>query len=549
MIKSKRNFLRGSAVAIAAALGVAGTAAAAVPAPYGVAVSYNASANSANVSFGADAPAAYGYGIERRPVGRTTWTQVKYLAEPNRAYLDTGLAPLSRYEYRVKAYRAGGPAEGYISTSTATTGLDFPYAVGYGRGIVPSNYSQLQKNADANSMYGYWRATYMTTAGAGSNGMRVYKPEENGETVSEGMGYGMLISVYIANAGNTGKADFDKLLTYYKSKEKFNGTVGEGLMAWRIGSDGTVLDPWIAPDGDLDAAYALLVADKKWGSGGAVNYKAEAVKILNGLQAYVVYNRGTNPSNLIGGSDKPDLASPENAATMTMSSYAMVGYMKQFKAVSDAARAAKWDDTLRASYKMFDYFYDKNPATALTPYTFLTQVGPNQYLKPTKGYNFGPDACRVPWRVGIDYLWHGNANAAFVNQSIPGVSATLAHDMPVKQAAWLNVRLGGSSTTTGDPQQVMYSYEIDGTVTPGTFRWGQRNMIGSMAVGAMTDASNQAWLNRMYDWLRVQTPGQDYVNGGVTIKPGYFGDTVMMVTMLAVTGNMPNLPEVPVPAS
>ncbi|MES3020818.1 MAG: glycosyl hydrolase family 8 [Pseudomonadota bacterium] len=547
MNQHKRIFLRGSAATLIALFGFAGHAAADVRAPDNLAVVYDASANSAAISFTAKPSSAWGYVVERRPAGTQQWSAVSQLDGHTRSYFDQGLAPLTRYEYRVRSLRVHGPSKGEYLSATVTTPLNFPYAVGYGRGIVPTNYSQAQKNVDVDTMYKYWRASYMTTAGAGPNGMRVYKPEERGETVSEGMGYGMLISVYMANETNTGKADFDALLTYYKSKEKFIGSVGEGLMAWRINSDGTVNDPWVAPDGDLDAAYSLLVADKKWGSDGAYNYKAEAVKILNGLQTYVVHNRGANPSYLIGGSDKPNLTSPENAATMTMSSYAMVGYMKQFKAVSDAARAVKWDNTLRASYKMFDYFFDKNP-TALTPYTFLTQNGPNQYLKPSKGYNFGADACRVPWRIGIDYLWHGNANAAHVNQSIPGVSPTLAQEMPARQAAWLNTRLGGTATATGNPQTVMYSYELNGTQTPGTFRWGQRNMIGSMAVGAMTDARNQEWLNRMYDWMRVQVPGMDYANGGITIKPTYFGDTVMMVTMIAATGNMPNLPGVPVPA-
>lgn len=70
-----------------------------------------------------------------------------------------------------------------------------------------------------------------------------------------------------------------------------------------------------------------------------------------------------------------------------------------------------------------------------------------------------------------------------------------------------------------------------------------------MAVGAMTDASNQARLNALYDWMRKQIPGQNYTGpDGFSVTREYYGDTVLMVTMIAVTGNMPNLPEVAIPA-
>lgn len=48
--------------------------------------------------------------------------------------------------------------------------------------------------------------------------------------------------------------------------------------------------------------------------------------------------------------------------------------------------------------------------------------------------------------------------------------------------------------------------------------------------------------------MRAQIPGQAYNVGGINVPPEYYGDTVLMVTMMAVTGNMPNLPEVPIPA-
>ena len=39
-----------------------------------------------------------------------------------------------------------------------------------------------------------------------------------------------------------------------------------------------------ASDGDLDIAYALLLADAQWGSGGPINYRAEALKVIAALK-------------------------------------------------------------------------------------------------------------------------------------------------------------------------------------------------------------------------------------------------------------------------
>ncbi len=519
------------------ALGLAGSAAAQTKAPYNVAVKYDGATHSATLSWTSDAPLAYGFAIERRLLGSATWSQVAFKSEPVRSYTDRGLAPLKRYEYRVKAYRSGARSDFYPSAAVATA-VNFPYNAPYPFGIRPSNFSQDQMNADVRDMYTLWRATYVTSAGAGSGGKRVYKPAEGGGTVSEGQGYGMLISVFMADDDNGGKADFDAMLVYYRAHMKTNADGStRNLMDWSINADGSTADPWVAPDGDLDAAFSLLVADHKWGSGnGNPNYLGEAQGIINALQKYVVFNRVTTASKLIANADK-DLTWQEGAGSYTMSSYQMVGYMRQFASASDSTRAAQWLDTLKSGYEAFNYFYKTNPGTALTPFTFLTQPGLKQYLKGSKGYTFGPDSCRVPWRIGMDYIWHGNANSSWAHGLDPAVSAALAQDMPKVNVNWF------MGSTGGNPSAMWYTYQLNGTPAS-TIHWGQRHTAGSMAAGALTDVSSQQQLNTLYAWMRQQIPGQDYNGGGYRVPAEYFGDTVLMLNMIMVTGNMPDLPEV-----
>ncbi|MGN6827038.1 glycosyl hydrolase family 8 [Paucibacter sp. M5-1] len=536
---SRKHFLKQSLAACAGLLSAGFGSAQAQTAPYGLAVSYLPASNSATLTWQSAPPAAFGFDIERRPAGGTTWTKVAYVPEPGRSHTDTNLQPLTRYVYRVIGYRPGGPTAGYTSESMVATPLNFPYGVNYPNGIRPSNFSQAQQNADVLAMWQAWRSFYLTSNGAGTNGIRVYKPAENGESVSEGIGFGMLISVFMAATGNSGKSDLDGLFRYYRSKPQLLNGNGIGLMAWRIAADGSVIDNYVAPDGDIDAAYALLVADKKWGSFGEINYKQEAVAILNNLMKWAVLNRGAGDSNLMYRAAMTVLDRVEKADDYTMSSYQIVSYFKQFK---EAAADARWDAVLRAGYKFHDYFYKANPSNgSLTPFTFLTQPGSNQYQPGVKGYNFGYDSSRTPWRLGLDYLWHGTTNANFAKLTHTGINANLPRDMPTRQAKWFE------AITGGNPQAAMVSYELGGGTSPGAYRAGQRNMASAMAVGAMTDASNQAWLNTLYAWMRQQVPGQTFSSGGITVQPDYYGDTVLMACMIAVTSNMPDLPAVPIP--
>ncbi|HYX36406.1 MAG TPA: glycosyl hydrolase family 8 [Oligoflexus sp.] len=433
---------------------------------------------------------------------------------------------------------ANGPLLPQVPSSPGSPApsYDFPAGLKYLHGILPNKYTQDQMNQDLVTMWGAWRNVYLKEVSSSPKVLRV--ASENGETsLSEGTGYGLLISAYMANASNTGKGDFDAILRYYKNYKKRN-TKGEnvGLMAWRIGANGDILDNWVAPDGDLDAAFALLVADKKWGSAGEFNYKQEAIAIINSLMKWSVHNRSPGASQLIARSDMA-LTDQESAGSWTMSSYQTVGYFNQFKKATNDPR---WLETLKAGYKMYDHFHKANPSTALTPYVLLTKPGTTQYSrKDGKGYNFGYDSCRTPWRVGIDYLWYGNANALSARSSDGSINPQIAHDMPNVNTKWLQ------RISEGNPMNVRSSYELNGTPSATSFVGSQRNFVSPMAVAAMVDPSNQEWLNTLYDWMRLQTPGTPYTKNGLRASPSYFEDTVMMVNMIAVTGNMPNLPDMP----
>src|SRR5438552_3748896 len=113
------------------------------------------------------------------------------------------------------------------------------------------------------------------TAGRGGSGGAV------NSTVSEGIAYGMLLSVF-ANDQPT----FDKLWQYSQHWPDANG-----LMNWYISSDGTqVLGTGAASDADEDMAYALIAADARWGGKGSLstNYIDLAKTLIGKIWQYEI---------------------------------------------------------------------------------------------------------------------------------------------------------------------------------------------------------------------------------------------------------------------
>ncbi|HSY62777.1 MAG TPA: glycosyl hydrolase family 8, partial [Cytophaga sp.] len=93
----------------------------------------------------------------------------------------------------------------------------------YGNGILPTNLptgpynlgaNQFGKSQDAADAYNAWKTNYVEACGSN---FRV-KFDTPSQTVSEGIGYGMLIAAY---AGD--KTLFDGLWGYYKANSDGNG--------------------------------------------------------------------------------------------------------------------------------------------------------------------------------------------------------------------------------------------------------------------------------------------------------------------------------------
>lgn len=103
---------------------------------------------------------------------------------------------------------------------------------------------------------------------------RVVRRDEGGDTVSEGQAYALLVAVALDD-----RATFDRVWAWTAS----NLRRPDGLLSWRW-ADGAVVDGEAAADADLDAAWALSLAARRWPLGGYARPARELASAIGALE-------------------------------------------------------------------------------------------------------------------------------------------------------------------------------------------------------------------------------------------------------------------------
>ena len=171
-------------------------------------------------------------------------------------------------------------------------------------------------------------------------------PAEGGTpiSVSEGHGYGMMIVAHMAGYDKSAQQIFDGLYKFYRDHPSQHDPA---LMAWRQMSDcRSSADPNSATDGDLDLAYALLLADRQWGSKGAINYRAQALAMLAAIRRREIHVATSLPQM----GDWVNPAFPREYNAVRSSDLAP----SQFRSFWRASGDGGWKATLDSSYKLLD---------------------------------------------------------------------------------------------------------------------------------------------------------------------------------------------------
>ncbi|WDF59766.1 glycosyl hydrolase family 8 [Flavobacterium sp. KACC 22758] len=336
----------------------------------------------------------------------------------------------------------------------------FPANVVFNNGLMPS----AKNSQDAQNNYDTWKKNFVEGC---SNGRYRVKFDSSWETVSEGIGYGMLLSVYMAD-----KTLFDGLWLYYKDNVNSNK-----VMNWKInGCSGTIGQNG-ATDAELDAAFALIVADYQWASAGTINYKNDATALISAIKNHEVEANTyvLKPGDQFGGSQ------------ITNPSYFSPAYYRVFGTFTNDT--AFWNQVAAKSYTIINNNLTQNNAVGGLVSDWCEASG--AYSSQAGGYANGGkmytyDAARTPWRIAVDYLWHGNADAKAYAK---------------KSSDFVRVNLGGSSN-------IKDGYNQNGSVSG---QWHNATFVGAFACAAMA-GENQNHLDASYTDLKNLNEPNSYFN-------------------------------------
>jgi hypothetical protein len=401
----------------------------------------------------------------------------------------------------------------------AANGTNFPFPQNRQSSncVYPTGYD----NNDVLTAYAKWKTDLVTSTGAGGF-QRVQRTDSDGlgspsgatprnSTVSEGIGYGMIIAVYMGD-----QALFDNLWKYEQLHLDSNG-----LMNWSIDASGNTtsvngmtVGQGAATDADEDMAWALVMADKQWGGSGSLSksYSASALQQIQNVWNHEIYQ-----SKLAGPGDgwPGDLFGNINI------SYFAPSYYRVFKQL-DSTHA--WE---AVNQTVFDTIFgpmddgsgalsssNKNASNGLVP-AWCTSSGGSSSAGP---FNYQYDSCRTPFRIGIDWCLNGTS-----------ASTAMAPINPTRAKKYVGLTstffsgIGAANIADG--------YNLDGTVNMSAHPASEGQsaaFIGPAGVGAMSSSSYQSLLDGTYKLLKTNT---------LLVGGAYYDESWTVMSLLMMTGN------------
>lgn len=322
---------------------------------------------------------------------------------------------------------------------------------------------------------------------------------EGSLTISEAQGYGMLILVMMADFDPDAQRRFDAMLRFWQDHPAASDPA---LMAWiqtpdcqTAGAD--LGGAHTASDGDLDIAYALLLAETRWGNAGAFHYGNLARATLAAILRAEV---SVTDHILLG-----DWAAGSDHAGSTRTSDAMPA---QFMAFAAATGDGRWLAVRDRAYRILGAV--QNRQTGLIPDFVVglpgspAPAGPD-FLESDRDGWMNWNAVRVPWRVALD---------------------ALIHDDPRARALLIPFNRFVRTVSGGDPARLVEGYPLDGR-PPGDSGAAGMTFVAMFAVAAMLDTDHPEWLQSLWARLLEVPVGSE----------DYYGNTLKLLAMISISGH------------
>jgi endo-1,4-beta-D-glucanase Y len=365
-----------------------------------------------------------------------------------------------------------------------------PYAFPQG---YRSQYCTYPTGADptqAQAAYNRWKTELVTSEGAGEH-LRVRRPGNEGDTtVSEGIAYGMIFAVVF------GEQDmFDKFWKY--SQGRLNDG---GLMNWKVDASGNVAADGggAATDADEDMAWALLLADKKWGGSGSLGMpyldvaKSQIGKIWN---REVDHGRG---GLLLAGD------SWGGVVTHNPSYFAP----NQYRRFAEVTGEMGWIGVIDKNYAVLNSTLRSdfgNQSNGLVPAWTDPDGNPMQPFEgaPT---HYQYDSARIPFRIAQDYCDFGEPRAKEYLDKVIGFFQGVGAD------------------------QIVDGYNLDGTGRGEHALPTQSALfVGAAGVGAMSHSTRLPFIDATYQLL---------VSKEMLPESYYYNLCWQVFSLLMMTGNL-----------
>lgn len=387
----------------------------------------------------------------------------------------------------------------FLFSNTYSQKKPFPQANNFSGSIKPNHVNQTTLNQQVGSYYNYWKGKYLKNDLSTLPGAYYVLGDITGEAEgfkplgsSEGIGYGMIISALMAGFDTSAQTIFNGLyLTAktYRSNGNFN------LMGWVVADDVKAQGHFgSATDGDMDIAYALILADQQWGSAGKINYLAAAKKLINdGLQlSYVTADGRMNLGDwqtFFSTDTRPSDWMPEH-------------YRAYQKVTGDTI----WNKVINSTYQLVkDLQNNYSPKTGLLPDIAtgkpVKPAAPNFLEGPNDGHYYY-NAARIPLRLAMDYGHYETTDAKIALNKI---------------LSWIKVQ------SNSQPYGIKAGYTLDGADLPQN-NYQSAIFIAPIVAACTIDPAHQTYLN--LGWSSI-----------TSMKEGYFEDSYNLLCQLYISGN------------
>lgn len=344
-------------------------------------------------------------------------------------------------------------------------------------------------------------------------------------SVSEGHGYGMLVLAAVAaeEARPTAAAEFQAMVNFWQAHKSFAGT---NLMAWQQwdtsldattgageAGAGEIIDrpggeANSATDGDLDMAYALIIANQIWPNSG---YDVYAQQLLDDIRATILMADG---SLRLG--DWALTASGYQQTTRP--SDFLIQHLTTF-AKFDTANSATWQQSAERLAQHVEQ--NTTQALPLLPDFGLVSangeftVAPANHLESEYDSHYYYNSARQPWRIAMPGIYNQTSD---LDDNIE----------------WMNDFFIAQSN--GDPAQVYPGVWLSGPQKGQWIvnEWTDLTFTAPLLVAAVADDRPEvdAWRDALWNKL---------VNEHPMNSEFYFGSSIRVLSVLTAVDLWPTL--------